>query len=630
MSDTPHHPILNYLRRILGTAADGGIPDAELLRRYVSHRDEAAFELLLWRHAAMVLHVCRRLLREPNAIEDAFQATFLVFVRKAASISRRESLGGWLYRVAYRIALKARQQSTKREAVEHRDSSIDLPDTSTEDVATREVGRIVCEEVERLPARYRTAIVACFFEGKTHEEAAQHLGWPRGTVASRLARGRELMRLRLLRRGIALTATALATVLVASPSSAALTGLIRTTIQTMKLVTAGSPLVAALPPSVATLAEGVLQAMYWTRMKIVMVVLLLAGLGGGGTAFWASPPKAAATPEKSAPPAQADRGGDKERQSDVADKIRHDMAQSRLNLRKLAWALVVYADANKELMPPPALINKDGKAVLSWRVLILPYLGERALYEQFKLSEPWDSPHNKKLLSKMPNVFAPPGMKTAQPFSTFYQVFVSPKRPMVDNPNDQPAEFWISAGFRQGEQFRFPASFPDGTSNTILIVQAGRAVPWTKPEDLPYDNKALPQLGGLFPDVFHAAFADTHVETLTKKYDEYNLRCAITSNDGLVMDFEKIKAQDAAAADRRQNRRLRQNLEDAQQPLRLLREERDVLLGRPVEKRPPNDEKLLEELKKENTRLREESEKVNEEMKSLFQEIQRRLHSPSK
>ncbi|MGH7225231.1 MAG: RNA polymerase sigma factor, partial [Gemmataceae bacterium] len=97
MSDTRQHPILSYLHRLLGTTADAGVSDAELLRRFVSQRDEAAFELLLWRHAAMVLHVCRRLLRDTDAVEDAFQATFLVFVRKAGSISRRESLGGWLY-----------------------------------------------------------------------------------------------------------------------------------------------------------------------------------------------------------------------------------------------------------------------------------------------------------------------------------------------------------------------------------------------------------------------------------------------------------------------------------------------------------------------------------------------------
>src|SRR5579884_495396 len=113
MDGTRYHPILNYLRQTLGAPPAGGVSDADLLRRFVAERDEAAFELLLWRHAAMVLRVCRQVLRDEPTAEDAFQATFLVFVRKAGSISRRESLGGWLYRVAYHIALKARKQITQ-------------------------------------------------------------------------------------------------------------------------------------------------------------------------------------------------------------------------------------------------------------------------------------------------------------------------------------------------------------------------------------------------------------------------------------------------------------------------------------------------------------------------------------
>src|SRR5215469_594202 len=105
MADPRHHPLLRYLRQALGAPSCNGVTDAELLRRFVEERDEAAFELLLWRHAAMVLHVCRQVLRGAEAVEDAFQATFLVFVRKAASIGRKEALGGWLYRVAYHTAL---------------------------------------------------------------------------------------------------------------------------------------------------------------------------------------------------------------------------------------------------------------------------------------------------------------------------------------------------------------------------------------------------------------------------------------------------------------------------------------------------------------------------------------------
>lgn len=279
-------PILDYLRKVFGASANAGTSDAELLRRFVAERDEAAFELLMWRHAATVLHVCRRVLRDEQSVEDAFQATFLVFVRKAESISQRESLGGWLYRVAYRIALKARTQTAKHQEMERESISLDLPDTSTEDAEQRELRRIICEEVDRLPAQYRAAIVACFFEGKTHEEAAQQLGWPRGTVASRVARGRDILHRRLIRRGITLTVGALGTALSTQTSTATLAGLLRATVQTVKLFAAGASAEAVVPPSILALAEGVLQAMYWTKIKLAAIVLMLATMGGAGVGVY--------------------------------------------------------------------------------------------------------------------------------------------------------------------------------------------------------------------------------------------------------------------------------------------------------------------------------------------------------
>jgi RNA polymerase sigma factor (sigma-70 family) len=604
MTQTRPQSILSYLRKVLGTPAGGGVTDAELLSRFVQARDEAAFELLLWRHAAMVLHVCRRLLREDEAAADAFQATFLIFVRKAASISRREALGGWLYRVAYHTALKAREQKFRRQSVEQEASRLDVPVPEADAAEQREIQRLICEEVNRLPARYRTPIVACFFEGKTHEEAAHQLGWPRGTVASRLARARELLRRRLVRRGVALSAGALASTLPVPTSQAALTGLIQVTLQTLNEVAAG----AVVSPRIAALAEGALTAMYRKQLKTVMAVLILGLLSGAGAILLASPrdkpepPRAAAEPKKVT---------DATKEIEEANKLAHNMAQSRLNLRKLALAFMHDADAHTGMMLPPAVPGKDGKDHLSWRVLLLPYLGERELYEQFKLSEPWDSPHNKKLLSKMPKVYAPPGVTPREPYSTFYQVFVTPKKEVVG----------LCAAFLQGQQLRYPASFTDGTANTILIVEAGNAVPWTKPDDLPYDStKPLPELGGLFREVFHAAFADGHVETLTHKFDEYSLRCVITSNGGEVMDFDRIRARISGADWRRKNRELTQELEDARERLLQLQRDRDVLRGRPIKKDPADAGARVEELKKENERLRKELEKVKEESKAVDEE----------
>ena len=444
-------------------------------------------------------------------------------------------------------------------------------------------------------------------------------------MAGRLARARELLRRRLVRRGVTLTVAAFAAALAVPTAPAALTGLIQSTIQTAKLFAAAQSTNALLSPRIVALAEGVLKAMYWTRVKIVMMVLLVAGLGGAGATFWAAPRSVAEPPRAAA--AARPKAADAEK-ADDAKKLVRNMAISRLNLKKVVLAMHGYADANKGSLPPPAVVGKDGKDRLSWRVLLLPYLGERDLYEQFKLSEPWDSPHNKKLLSKMPKVFAPPGVTTRQPHSTFYQIFVSPK-PKVGN---APEAGWLPAAFIDGQQMRFPASFTDGLANTILIIEAGNAVPWTKPDDLPYPaDKPLPKLGGMFRDVIQAAFANGDTHTLTKQYDEFNLRAVITSSGGEVMDFGKIEARSAAADCRRKNLELRQKLEDAQDRLRPLKEELDALHGRVRDtKGPPDADSRLEELKKENARLQKELEKMKAEVQNANDEIGRLLLKPAK
>lgn len=337
--------------------------------------------------------------------------------------------------------------------------------------------------------------------------------------------------------------------------------------------------------------------MYGMRIKIVAVVLLVAVLGGAA---------------------------DSTKKTEDEQTIVRNKALSRLNLRKLGLAMHRYESAHKHMLPSPALLNKEGKALLSWRVLILPYLGERELYEQFKLSEPWDSEQNKKLLNKMPNVYAPPGVKTQQPFSTFYQVFVSPQ------PKGGAGS--MPSAFVQGQQARFPNSFPDGVENTILIVEAGNAVPWTKPEDLPFEGgtlpfengKPLPELGGLFADVFHAVYVNGDVHTLTKKYDVFTLSAAIVTNDGLVANFERIEARSASATLRLKNRELEKILDPERERLRLLREERDALQKRPEEKHSPDSDERLEKMKEEKARLQKELDAVKKEIEALNDELLRK------
>ncbi len=195
-----------HLSQLFGAGSAVGLTDAELLERFAHRPDgvaEAAFETLLARHGAMVLSVCRQVLGDSHLAEDAFQATFLVVVRRARSLRVRApgSLGPWLHKVAYRIAWKARQAAARRRAREHR---VAVPGVGTYCTAVKydELRASLHDEVNRLPAQYRAPVVLCYFEGRTHDEAAAALQWPVGTVRGRLARARELLRSRLTRRGL--------------------------------------------------------------------------------------------------------------------------------------------------------------------------------------------------------------------------------------------------------------------------------------------------------------------------------------------------------------------------------------------------------------------------------------------
>ena len=187
------------------------------------------------------------------------------------------------------------------------------------------------------------------------------------------------------------------------------------------------------------------------------------------------------------------------------------------NLKQLALAMHMYLDKNGTF-PTAATHDKAGKALLSWRVAILPYIEQEKLYDEFKLDEAWDSEHNKKLLAKMPKLFACPA-GTAKANHTFYQVFVGK-----------------GAAFEGKKGIKIP-DFTDGTSNTLLIAEGGSDVPWTKPADLDYQPlaKALPAVGGIFPTGFNAAFADGSVRFLPKMLKAKTLTAYITRNGGEVI-----------------------------------------------------------------------------------------------
>ncbi len=203
----------------------------------------------------------------------------------------------------------------------------------------------------------------------------------------------------------------------------------------------------------------------------------------------------------------------------VEDKARRKTSAN--NLRHIAIAMHNFHDTYKRF-PPPAIMSKDGKPLLSWRVAILPFIEELALYNQFKLNEPWDSAHNIKLLEKMPKFFLPQGVKTKEPHTTYYQLFVGPDAWPI---TPQKGTLFNAAGLRM------PASFLAGTSNNIMVVEAGEAVPWTKPADLPFDaKKPLPKLGGLFKDGFHVVMGDASIRFVGRGIPERILRLVINRN----------------------------------------------------------------------------------------------------
>jgi RNA polymerase sigma factor (sigma-70 family) len=220
--------VVRHVRALVEARDGSGPTDGQLLERFAARRDEEAFAALVRRHGGLVLSVCRRLLPQSHDAEDAFQATFLVLARKAASIRKAESVASWLYGVAYRLAREARGRLARRAARERaatdlRDARPErpMPADPADEVCRREVRLAVDEELCRLPEKYRAPLLLCDLAGKSHAEAARELTWPAGTVKTRLARARSLLRARLTRRGVALSGAALAAVMGSMGASAA-------------------------------------------------------------------------------------------------------------------------------------------------------------------------------------------------------------------------------------------------------------------------------------------------------------------------------------------------------------------------------------------------------------------------
>ena len=263
--------VLRQIRTLLNEGRIGALRDEQLLEQLATRREgaEAAFETLVLRHGPMVLGVCRRVLRDPHDVEDAFQSTFLILARKASSIRNREILGGWLCKVAHRVAARARTLSMRHRSPDLPDT-ISLSDRPDERVEQDDLRIAIIEEVHRLPRKYRLAVQLCYLEGKTHDEAARQLGWPVGTVRTRLSWARDRLRDRLTRRGVALPAGVIGAALVSAKASAEVPdALIKATIAAAAGRTVGM--------AVTTLTDVVLRGMFMSKLELAIFLCLATG-----------------------------------------------------------------------------------------------------------------------------------------------------------------------------------------------------------------------------------------------------------------------------------------------------------------------------------------------------------------
>jgi RNA polymerase sigma factor (sigma-70 family) len=263
-----------------------GLSEWQLLERYLERRDEVAFEALVARHGPMVLGVCRRMLASQTDVEDAFQATFLVLVRRARQLGPRDAIGPWLHGVAARVALRARCEAARRRRFEsvHPDVAALAPARPPADL---ELAETLDQELSRLPSKYRSPIVLCYLEGQTHEEAARVLKWPVGTVKGRLARARDLLRSRLVRRGLAPTALAITASLAKDASASVPRELLENTVNAGLKSAIGHTTTQVVSTSIASLVEGALTAMLFTKITWIGAGLLISALALTGAGVMA-------------------------------------------------------------------------------------------------------------------------------------------------------------------------------------------------------------------------------------------------------------------------------------------------------------------------------------------------------
>jgi RNA polymerase sigma factor (sigma-70 family) len=391
--------LIFHLRKTWATQGARELTDSQLLNLFLDQREEIAFAVLVHRHGPMVLDVCRRVLGDSHSAEDAFQATFMVLCRRSRSIRRRDSLGSWLFGVAKHIAAKdkARMNSRRnRERLVAEQSTRCGPVSGLGQVADEqaraELRLLVDDEIGRLPDKFVAPVVLCWMEGKSHEQAPKELGWAKGTLTSRLMRARELLRQRLLQRGVELTGAAGALVLGEQTAKAVVPAplIIHTTKAATALVNGSTLTAAGVSAEAIAMAEEAVRAGAAIKIKL-MVILLTFGIacGGGGWAAYHGFGEKASTTQASAgtqpPQTNSDKPALKEppRRVDLYGDPLPEGAIARLgtsNFRVPLFATIAYALGDKVIVSgsragiqfwdaatgkPINLFKGDGKGMLA-------------------------------------------------------------------------------------------------------------------------------------------------------------------------------------------------------------------------------------------------------------------------
>jgi RNA polymerase sigma factor (sigma-70 family) len=351
MANTQLGPVLLQVRLMAAAEGLAEATDGQLLDRFSARQEEGAFAALLLRHGPMVLGVARRVLRQEQDVEDVFQASFLLLARKVGSIRKRESVGSWLHGVAHRLAVQAKGRAARRQAHERRAGTMRQKRTNR-DGAWQELGEALDQALADLPEKYREAVVLCCLEALTQEEAARRTGCPLGTVRSRLARGRELLRKQLAWRGVTLSAGAFATLLAAGPAPAAVpAAVLHGTARVALQASTGKALAGLVSPRVAALVAEATKAMMMTKAKAVvaLAVALSIAVGAGVFAHQARSANNPATAEESAPKPQAENRGpqaeEKQAQTDAHGDLLPPGAVARLGTARFRQGSIVWAVA---------------------------------------------------------------------------------------------------------------------------------------------------------------------------------------------------------------------------------------------------------------------------------------------